>query len=82
MKKILSLLAAVALLTGCSASKYSLVAGEYGWDKRDTGGSQYSSDTMYKVNSETGEAWRMTYEKSKGYYWDSINHLNLEKTDK
>lgn len=50
-------------LVGCAAPQYAIVSGQYGWDKRDTGGSQYSSDTMYKINTETGETWKMSYPK-------------------
>jgi hypothetical protein len=85
MRKLLQILIAACVLTGCATAKYSIVAGEYGWDKQGENGavgSKYSSETMYKVNTKTGESWRMTFKKNKGYYWESINHLNVEPIEK
>tara|TARA_R110001583_G_C5568643_1_gene401849 strand:+ start:739 stop:966 length:228 start_codon:yes stop_codon:yes gene_type:complete len=72
MKSLLALLIAFSI-TGCVSSKYSLVSGQYGWDKQGEKGSKYSSETMFKINSQTGETWKMTFEQSKGYYWELIN---------
>ena len=85
MRKLIPALSTVLLLTGCVSAKYSIVAGEYGWNKQGKNASvssKYSSETMYKINSKTGESWRVTFDKSKGYYWESINHLNIEPVEK
>ena len=85
MTKSLPILLISYLLTACASSNYSIVAGEYGWNKKGKNGSKnskYSSVTMYKINSKTGESWRMTFEKHKGYYWEPINHLNIEPVEK
>jgi hypothetical protein len=85
MKKLLQILIAAYFLTGCATAKYSIVAGEYGWDnqgKNGAVGSKYFSETMYKINTKTGESWRMTFEKSQGYYWELINHLNVNLIEK
>ena len=85
MRIMLPVAILVCALTGCTAAKYSIVNGGYGWDKQEKNGStssKYSSETMYKINAETGESWKMTFEKNKGYYWESINHLNVEPIEK
>ncbi|AHK17666.1 MAG: hypothetical protein VB954_13525 [Thalassolituus sp.] len=85
MKRTLLILLAAFATTGCATAKYTLVSGEYGWDKRSKGGSersQYSSETMYKINSQTGETWRMTFDQSKGYFWEAINHINMDAVEK
>lgn len=85
MKVFLHMLIVTFLLTGCSAKNYSIVSGEYGWNKKGKNGeasSQYSSETMYKINTKTGDSWRMTFNTNKGYYWEAISHQNEESADK
>jgi len=48
--------------------KFSLISGGYSYEKK---GTKYSSETMYKINHETGETWRMLFDKDH-YVWEKI----------
>jgi hypothetical protein len=74
MKSLLLLLpVAFATFSGCTASdtdneKFTFIQGEYSYEKNE---SKYTSQSMYKFNNETGEAWRMSFKNSK-WIWVKI----------
>jgi len=78
MNKLLLLSITLLAITGCTSNPYNVVTGNYSWSK---GENSYSSETMYKINSETGEAWKMTHNQKKGYIWEPITHLDTHPID-
>ena len=68
----------VASLSACSTMNYSLIESEFSWKKN---GETYFSKNPYKINNKTGETYRMSYEKDKGYYWKPVSHINLNTKD-
>jgi len=75
--KLLLLPMVFIALTGCSETnsqdkKYSFTSGEYNYQK---GEKKYSNTSMFKFNNQTGEAWRMGFEKD-SYVWKKIKHID------
>lgn len=77
MNKLLLIPIAVLAVSGC-ANKYVIVEGEYSYTKTDA---QYFSKSMHKINTETGESWRVTHDQHKGFIWKPINHLDEKLID-
>jgi len=73
MNKLFFLFFVTLAITGCATNKYSVIEGEYSYSKAD---GQYFSKSMHKINTETGESWRLTHDAKKGYIWKPVNHLD------
>ena len=76
--KLLFLLLPIVLVTfsGCTDSnttnnKFLFMPAEFSYEKKDA---KYTSQSIYKFNNDTGEAWRMSW-KDKQYVWIKIKHI-------
>ncbi len=77
--RIFTFLLAIAIVTGCAPHKYSIIESEYSYDKSHSGGKKYFSKTPLMINHQTGETFKMTYDKENGYYWQPIHHLDKKR---